>query len=84
MIAGKHMINCIVTSMNETVHYDKVHSVTIPSVSGNTQILPGHAEAFIALTKGNITLNISQRPKKVISIVQGECYTRDSTVMIIL
>lgn len=78
------MLSCIVTSANEMVRYDKVHSVTVPSVSGSAQILPGHAEAFIALTKGNITLNISQRPREVMAIIRGECYVRDSAVVIIL
>ena len=78
------MLGCVVTSADETVHYDQVRSVTVPSVSGQAQILSGHAETFMVLKKGDVRLEKSNQSREVISIVQGECYVRNDKVVIVL
>lgn len=79
------MINCAITSPQKTIVYKNVLSVTIPAVFGQTQILPGHAESFILLKKGDILLRQLNKENKIIqNNTNGECYIKNDTVAVIL
>ncbi|NCF75061.1 MAG: hypothetical protein GWO87_01060 [Xanthomonadaceae bacterium] len=78
------MINCIITSPKKTTVYKDIQSVTLPSFYGQTQILPGHAEYFLLLNKGNIILQQSRERKKIIQTPSGECCVKNDNIIIII
>jgi len=78
------MIHCVITSPRETVIYKDGQSVILPVPSGQTQVLPGHAESFMALSPGNIVLSQANGKSKIIKAAGGECYIKDDSVLIIL
>ncbi len=78
------MIKCSVTSSTKTDVYKDILSVTLPAFSGQMQILPDHAEAFVLLQKGSIFLRKLSKQSENIQIISGECYIKDDTITIIL
>ena len=77
-------MDCKITSSKKTEIYHNVQSVTLPAHSGQMQILPGHAEAFLLLQKGQIALQEENGSTKTIPVPTGECYVKDDLVTIIL
>ncbi|HDH31477.1 MAG TPA: hypothetical protein ENH26_01740, partial [Candidatus Wolfebacteria bacterium] len=61
-----------------------VRSITLPAFSGQMQILPGHAESFILLQKGDISLLQLNKLSEIIQIINGECYVKNDVVKVIL
>ncbi len=78
------MINCTITSPKKTTVYKNVRSITLPAFSGQMQILPGHAESFILLQKGDISLLQLNKLSEIIQIINGECYVKNDVVKVIL
>lgn len=78
------MINCTITSPKKTTVYKNVRSITLPAFSGQMQILPGHAESFILLQKGDISLLQLNKLSEIIQIMNGECYVKNDVVKVIL
>lgn len=78
------MIDCVITSPEKTTSYKDVQSVTLPTLSGQIQILPEHAESFVLLQEGNISLQQSNKENEVIPNTKGECYIKDNVVTVIL
>ncbi len=78
------MISCTITSPQKTTVYKNVQSITLPALSGQMQILPGHAESFILLQKGNISLRQSNKESEIIQNINGECYIKNDVVTVIL
>lgn len=78
------MINCTITSPEKKVQYTNVQSVMLPAFSGKMQILSGHAESFVLLKKGDISLKQSRNRNERIQIIDGECYIKNDFVTIIL
>ena len=78
------MINCTITSPKKTIVYKNVLDITLPALSGQMQILPGHAESFILLREGNISLRQLNKKSEIIQNINGECYIKNDVVTIIL
>ena len=78
------MINCIIISSQKTTIYKNLRSVTLPAFFGQMQILPGHAESFVLLKKGNISLRQLNKKKEIIQNVNGECRIKNDVVTVIL
>jgi F0F1-type ATP synthase epsilon subunit len=78
------MISCTITSPKKTTVYKKVQSIILPALSGQMQILPGHAESFILLREGNISLRQLNKENEIIQNINGECHIKDNEVVIIL
>ncbi|HDL74974.1 MAG TPA: hypothetical protein ENH06_01140 [bacterium] len=78
------MINCIITSFKKTIVYKNVQNIILPAFSGQMQILPGHAESFILLRKGNIFLRQLNKEDEIIQNINGECHIKNDVVTIIL
>jgi len=78
------MINCTITSPKETTIYKNVQSIILPAFSGKMQILPGHAEIFVLLRSGDVSLQQLNKQNKIIQITDGECYVKNDVVKIIL
>ena len=78
------MIDCLITSLKKTEIYKKARSVTLPAFLGRTQILPGYAESFLLLNKGDIIIRRSGGKKEIIQILNGQCHIKDDVVTIIL
>ena len=77
------MINCEISSPEETRTYENLRSIVLPAQEGEMQVLPGHAEAFVSLQKGNIVLEEEDK-KETISIAGGKCHIKDDRVLVIL
>jgi len=78
------MLNCTITSPQKTFNYPKIQSVTLPSSSGQIQILSNHAESFFVLNQGKIQLHKINQQKETIQITGGECYINANNIIIIL
>ena len=78
------MIVCKITSPKQTVTYKDIQSITFPALSGQIQILPGHAEAFILLQEGDVILQRSDKKSEVVQITSGECHVKDNVATVIL
>jgi len=75
---------CIITSPKKTMQYNNIQSVLLPAFSGEMQVLPRHAEAFVILKKGNVVLKQEGEKKKIINIDNAQCYVRKGQIVIIL
>ncbi len=79
------MISCTITSYQQTTVYNNVKSVTLPTPSGEMQVLSGHAESFILLRQGDILLKqATGKQNKTVHVVQGECYIKKDSILIVL
>jgi len=78
------MISCIITSPKKTIVYKNVQSIILPALSGQMQILSGHAESFILLQAGNISLRQANKESEIIQNIRGECYIKNDVVTVIL
>ncbi len=83
MMLNNSILDCTVLSKQGATNYDKLRSVTIPAFSGEMQVLPKHAEAFILLKKGDIVLQAVE-DKKIIVVSEGCCYVKNNHIVIIL
>jgi len=88
------MITCIITSRKQIIVYRYVQSVGLPAFYGYMQILPMHAESFVLLRKGEISIRFAElqnksdiqqtKRSKIIPIATGECHIKDDVVTIIV
>ncbi len=77
-------MNCKITSAQVSENYSDLDSVILPGLTGQVQILPGHAEIFLLLGKGNIILTKDGGQIKTLSVAGGECHVSNDSVNIIL
>jgi F0F1-type ATP synthase epsilon subunit len=77
-------LNCTVTSMERTEQYTGVEKITFPAYRGEMQVLPGHAEMFLVLGKGNMTMHHSDGHEDTRQISSGECHIKDDNVVVVL
>jgi len=76
-------MKCTLTSTDRQDVYENVSAIMLPAVSGETQILPGHAESFFQLGIGSILLQ--RRDSEVpIAINAGFCHVLEDEVIIII
>lgn len=75
-------MRCTIISPENKRQFEKVQSITLPAFSGEFQILPGHAESFIALRQGKIILESEKI--NTIPLEGGICYIKDNITTIIL
>ncbi len=78
------MIDCVIRSPEGATTYRELRSVTLPAWKGAMQILPGHAEAFVSLKRGNIVMELGDGRREMKAVKSGECHVRDDTVTVIL
>lgn len=78
------MLDCDIISPENITSFKELKSVRVPAYRGEAQILPGHAESFMMLKTGQITLEKNGTKKDVIDIQGGECHVLNDTVKIIL
>jgi len=76
-------MNCKIVSPKKTLFSGPVESITLPSQNGEVQILPGHAESFFLLRKGEIVLKTKER-KKTISVSEGIFYVASNEAVSIV
>ncbi len=78
-------MKCKIVSAKENRIFDNVLSVIIPNTAqGQIQILPQHAESFILLNEGEMTLEKVSGESQIFEINRGLCHIRDDTVTVIL
>lgn len=51
---SERLLHCIIADAGRTFYDGPAYSVILPGEGGAAEVLPGHAEAFIALTEGDI------------------------------
>ena len=77
------MIDCKIISPQKTIFSGKVKSITLPSAKGECQVLPGHAESFFLLNKGEIILR-GEIGEKRISISEGIFHIKEDQSIILI
>ena len=77
------MISTKIISLKKTDSYKNIQSVTLPTYSGQVQILPGHAEAFFAIQAGKITLRQKEGEEKNLSTQGGFAHIQDDNLIIL-
>jgi len=75
-------MTCDIRTQRRSTSFPHVTSVTIPAPSGEMEILPGHAEAFIVLSTGEITIAGSNDVN--LAIIGGVCHVVNDQVSIAL
>jgi len=78
------MLDCIISSPDFIKKHSQVRSVFLPALKGQMQVLSGHAETFVLLTKGKIVFNKEGENKEEMEIEQGGCYINNNKINIIL
>lgn len=78
------MLTCSLISPKETVTYDNLAAISLPSLSGRIQLRPGHAEAYIALVPGEITFHNADNTASTLDIPAAECHISHDKVAILL
>jgi len=78
------MIDCTITSSQKAIVYKNIESITLPVFSGQIQVSPNHAESFVLLKRGDISLKQLNKQSKIIQITSGECCVKNNAVTIIL
>ncbi|OIO33505.1 MAG: hypothetical protein COZ49_00040 [Candidatus Yonathbacteria bacterium CG_4_10_14_3_um_filter_47_65] len=77
-------ITCVILSTQKARTYEALHSVLLPALSGQMQILPRHAEVFVLLGPGTIVLESLDGTRESIPVENGESYIRNDMVKIFL
>lgn len=77
------MISCKIVSAQSNKAFEDLDSVTLPAKDGEMEVLPGHAEAFIKLSTGEVILIKSNREKISVPVLQAVCFVKDDSVVII-
>ena len=79
------MLSCKIISGQGTEEYGNIEKAMLPGLSGQIQILPGHAETFLLFTKGDITLiQKGSMHSKVVSVDGGACHVLGDVISIVL
>jgi F0F1-type ATP synthase epsilon subunit len=76
------MLSCQLISSKEYQIIKNVSNVVLPGYLGELQILPGHAESFILLRKGNILIETKKLSNKI-PIEKGLAFVNDNKIIII-
>jgi F0F1-type ATP synthase epsilon subunit len=82
-MSEKKQMSCILTSPEKTTVYEGLRSISVPASSGLMQILCGHAESFVMIIGGVVTLkNVDDRIETFL-IGESECHIRDNKIVIV-
>ena len=83
-MSEKGRMKCVVTSAEKTTTYKGLLSVSLPAASGLMQVLPGHAESFVAVNGGSVILKGGDDRIETLTIGKSECHIRDDVVTIVI
>lgn len=75
-------MRCIIVSSEGKQEFEQIQSITLSAFLGELQILPDHAESFIALRQGKIVLENGKI--QAIPVEGGICHIKDNITTIIL
>jgi F0F1-type ATP synthase epsilon subunit len=78
------MLNCKILSPQKIKQYRDFKSMVLPAWSGQLQILQGHAEIFMLLKEGTISIKKGTGEEEIIQIPEGECHVKDDDIKIFL
>jgi F0F1-type ATP synthase epsilon subunit len=78
------MLNCVITSPENTTIYENLLSIVLPASGGLTEILPHHAETFFLLTSGKVILRSDNGTEQKFDISGGNCHIKDGRAVIVL
>ncbi len=77
-------LQCQIISPQKTIIYKNLIKIKLPTYQGIMEVLPFHAETFVLLNSGEITLINENDKKKIVKIVSGECHIENNELVIIL
>lgn len=77
------MLTCTIVSPQETLRYEQLAALDVPSSFGRAQILPGHAEAFMALSAGAIVLIYQDGRREEHTVPACECHVEHDEVLVL-
>lgn len=76
--------HCVVRSVDGQVFEGDVTSVSVPLVTGEAEILPGHAVAFMALSSGTVRCVPRTREADATFDIKGGVLYADGNEIIVL
>lgn len=77
-------MQCVIISRTSKKVLKNTRSALLPIKTGAMQVLQGHAESFILLSKGEICIEATSHRTKLISITRGFCHVTADTITIVL
>ncbi len=77
-------MTCKIVSPQQMQQYDAVNLIALPAYRGRMDVLTGHAEAFVLLVEGTITVAHGAGQTEQIPIEGGHCHVKDDDVVIIV
>jgi F0F1-type ATP synthase epsilon subunit len=78
------MFNCRILTKEKPLFSSRIESATIPARNGQMQILEGHAESFVSLSKGKIILQVANGKIKDISVKAGLAHIYNNSLVILI
>ena len=76
-------MRCIISSLDRTLEYADVSSVSFPASDGEVEALPGHAEAYF-LVSGGVIRVAANDGMRTVRTGSGECRIADDAVHIVV
>jgi len=77
-------LRCTVADGGRTLFTGETTDVVLPGAAGVVEVLPGHAECFVALGKGEIVIAVGEDEEEVHQANGGVAHVRDDRVVVLL
>jgi F0F1-type ATP synthase epsilon subunit len=78
------MLTLHLTAADRVTDYANLRSVSLPATRGTWQVLPKHAEAFLALTGGSLVCVHEDGTRETIDIAGGAAHVAHDEITVIL
>ena len=75
--------SCIIRSTDAAIFSGRAKSVTLPTVSGEVQVLSAHADAFIALIAGTVVVEAEDGSKQSFALRGGVFRMKDDVATLV-
>ncbi len=76
--------HCLIRSLDQVVFEGQVRAVTLPAVDGEMQVLAGHADAFLAVGEGRITVEEAGGSTRPLPAPGGVCRISGGNATIVI
>jgi F0F1-type ATP synthase epsilon subunit len=75
-------MDCKIVSLKESREYQKIEKIVLPSMNGEIEILPNHAEIFGLLKNGKIILKNKEK-RIVIEVERGMYHFKNNKLVVL-
>lgn len=78
------MLHCMVAEGGRTLFSGETGDVVLPGVNGVVEVLPSHAECFVALGKGEIVVAVGEDEEEAYPVDGGVAHVRGDRLVVLL